>query len=165
MQVESKFFQLRQRAGSLPPSPDLRIAPPPVSWHHRSLRSDTTSPLILAATLACSCPTAATLRSSPFVTVWCGTRPRRAFHNPASSRSLIDKILFRRKHLVASFGKTVFRMNLGRAPHLSLQRERLLCPGYGSLTLVFCLATRRCMNLGPSFLEASTPSYRNISQT
>ncbi len=45
------------------------------------------------------------------------------------------------------------------------QLERLLCPGYGSLTLLFCLATRRCMNLGPSFLEASTPSYRNISQT
>lgn len=34
-----------------------------------------------------------------------------------------------------------------------------------SLSLAFCLATRRCKNLGPSFLEPSTPSYRNISQT
>jgi len=25
-------------------------------------------------------------------------------------------------------------------------------PGYESLALAFCLATRRCMNLGPSFL-------------
>ena len=38
-------------------------------------------------------------------------------------------------------------------------------PGYGSLTLAFCFATRRCMNLVPSFLEPSTPSYKNISQT
>jgi hypothetical protein len=36
-------------------------------------------------------------------------------------------------------------------------------PGQESLTLVFCLATRRCMNFGPSFLEASTPSCRSIS--
>ena len=27
-----------------------------------------------------------------------------------------------------------------------------LRPGHDSLTLAFCLATRRCMNLGPSFL-------------
>ena len=38
-------------------------------------------------------------------------------------------------------------------------------PGQASLPLAFCLATRRCMNLGPSFLEPSIPSYRNISQT
>jgi hypothetical protein len=31
--------------------------------------------------------------------------------------------------------------------------------------LLFCLATKRCMNLGPSFLLASTPSCSSISQT
>ena len=31
-----------------------------------------------------------------------------------------------------------------------------------SLTLAFCLATRRCMNLGPSFLQASTPCCWSI---
>jgi hypothetical protein len=45
------------------------------------------------------------------------------------------------------------------------KHERPLWPGYASLTLLFCLATRRCMNLGPSFLYAWTPSDRRSSQT
>ena len=40
--------------------------------------------------------------------------------------------------------------------------RRLSRPGHESFTLTFCLATSRCMNLGPSFLEALTPSCRSI---
>ena len=33
------------------------------------------------------------------------------------------------------------------------KHERPLWPGYASSTLLFCLATRRCMNLAPSFSQ------------
>jgi hypothetical protein len=39
--------------------------------------------------------------------------------------------------------------------------RRSVCPcqGYESLTLAFCLATSRCMNLGPSFLRLRVPKF------
>ena len=42
--------------------------------------------------------------------------------------------------------------------------RRLACPcqGYESLTLAFCLATKRCMNLDPDVLRVGTSAYRNI---
>src|ERR1019366_3673730 len=35
---------------------------------------------------------------------------------------------------------------------------------HDSLTLAFCLATRRCMNLDPSFLSLCTPAERRVSK-
>jgi hypothetical protein len=46
--------------------------------------------------------------------------------------------------------------HISRQAKVSQRGRRLSRPGHESLTLAFCLATRRCMNLGPSFL-ASTP--------
>jgi len=39
-------------------------------------------------------------------------------------------------------------------------RQRILWPDHASLTLASCLATRRCMNLGPSFSQPSRRGER-----
>jgi hypothetical protein len=48
--------------------------------------------------------------------------------------------------------------NFGDRPQFTQQWRRLSCPGHESLTLAFCLATRRCKNFGPSFLQRHFPA-------
>jgi hypothetical protein len=71
--------------------------------------------------------------------------------------------------IVLCSSQVLFNQSLGNgisqtSPVLVNKGDRFPAPGHESLTLAFCLATRRCMNLGHSFLEASTPSFSSISQ-